>query len=143
MSSVFGDVEAFNRKLAPKQVSEYPRWREQEIMDLRWRLIDEEVNTELYQAFQNKNLVELVDASIDAIYVICGLLTAVGVNGDFIWSAVHAANMRKEGGEMREDGKVLKPEGWEHPDVLGELVRQLRINAPDPVIAQVFNQNNA
>jgi predicted HAD superfamily Cof-like phosphohydrolase len=115
--SVFLDVEAFNRKLAPRQVRESPQWRDQDIMDLRWRLIDEEVNTELKQAFERRDLVELVDATLDSIYVLAGLLTAVGVKGQPIWDAIHRANMRKEGGEMREDGKVLKPEGWKHPNI--------------------------
>lgn len=121
---VFVDVEAFNRKLAPNQVREHPEWREQEVMDLRWRLIDEEVNVELKEAFDKKDLVGLVDAALDSIYVISGLLTAVGVKGTPIWSAIHRANMAKTGGATREDGKVLKPEGWKHPNIAEYLADQ-------------------
>jgi len=122
--NVFTDVEAFNRKLAPNQVREKPEWREQEVMDLRWKLIDEEVNIELKEAFEKGDLVALVDAALDSIYVISGLLTAVGVKGSPIWAAVHRANMDKEGGPMRGDGKVLKPEGWKHPDIAAYLEYQ-------------------
>lgn len=41
-----------------------------------------------------------------------------------VWEAVQAANMAKEGGGTREDGKILKPPGWQAPDIAGILADQ-------------------
>jgi predicted HAD superfamily Cof-like phosphohydrolase len=40
-----------------------------------------------------------------------------------VWKEVHRSNMAKlEGGvRKREDGKILKPEGWTPPDVEGVM----------------------
>ena len=43
-----------------------------------------------------------------------------------VFEAVHAANMAKVGGGVREDGKVLKPPGWQPPDVEAIIEAQQR-----------------
>lgn len=70
------------------------------------------------------DLPALVDATVDLDYVVEGLRVRLGVDGDPIWEAVHAANMAKSTGPLREDGKRMKPEGWEPPDVEGLLREQ-------------------
>lgn len=70
------------------------------------------------------DLPALVDATVDLDYVVEGLRVRLGVDGDPIWTAVHAANMAKRTGPIREDGKRLKPEGWTPPDVEGLLREQ-------------------
>lgn len=64
---------------------------------------------------QEQDLPEMVDALADLDYVIEGIRLAMGVDGGPIADAVHAANMRKVGGPLREDGKILKPQGWTPP----------------------------
>lgn len=66
----------------------------------------------------------LIDAGVDLGYVIEGLFIRLGVDPGPIWEAVHAANMAKATGPIREDGKRLKPEGWAPPDVAGLLREQ-------------------
>jgi len=53
------------------------------------------------------------------------LISAVtwGVDLEPIFQRVHASNMTKTGG-VRDDGKILKGEGFVAPDVAGELERQ-------------------
>lgn len=70
------------------------------------------------------DMVKMTDALADLDYVVEGTRLEFGIDGDLIAGAVHAANMAKLGGPTREDGKILKPEGWKPPDIEGELRRQ-------------------
>ena len=97
--------------------------------ELGLRLINEEVNLELFPALLTwqenpslENLAEVADACIDSIYVINQLMYSMGIPANEIFAAVHSANMAKVDPvtglvRRREDGKVLKPEGWKAPDV--------------------------
>jgi predicted HAD superfamily Cof-like phosphohydrolase len=69
-------------------------------------------------------LPEVADALADLDYVIEGTRLEFGIDGGPIADAVHAANMRKVGGPTRADGKILKPDEWEPPDIAGELKKQ-------------------
>lgn len=40
---------------------------------------------------------------------------------DAVWDEIHRSNMAKVDGPVRDDGKILKPEGWVPPDVAGVL----------------------
>lgn len=134
-----------------------PGWPPQEVLDLRIRLVLEEL-TELLTAAgyegnlwiartvpsanpmqvggvdvieifdwchesedepscDSKDFPAFVDAHADLDYVLSGTLEACGVQGQQVWDEVHAANMRKEGGATRKDGKICKPAGWVGPDV--------------------------
>jgi len=70
------------------------------------------------------DLPTFVDAMADLDYVVEGTRLEFGVDGAPIAAAVHAANMAKAGGPVREDGKRLKPPGWTPPDIEGELRKQ-------------------
>ncbi len=59
----------------------------------------------------------------DLLYVVYGTLVQLGIDPDATFEAVHAANMAKVGGPVREDGKLLKPEGWQPADVKAVLER--------------------
>lgn len=66
----------------------------------------------------------IADALGDIDYVITGMRVEMGIMGRPIADAIHTANMAKQGGPVREDGKKLKPEGWQPPDILRLLVEQ-------------------
>jgi predicted HAD superfamily Cof-like phosphohydrolase len=66
----------------------------------------------------------LADACADVDATTAGLRVRCGVDGEPIRQLVHAANMAKAGGPVDAHGKCLKPEGWQPPDVAGELRRQ-------------------
>ena len=70
------------------------------------------------------NLPMLADALGDLDYVVEGARVEWGIDGRPIAAAIHAANMAKASGPVREDGKRLKPEGWTPPDIAGELRKQ-------------------
>ena len=82
---------------------------------LRKALLAEEF-TETITAIDSNNLADAVDGICDLIYVALGTLVEFGVDVEPHWRAVHAANMAKAGGGVREDGKRLKPPGWRPPD---------------------------
>jgi len=76
---------------------------------------------ELVYAFGNRNMVEIADACADLKWVIEGLEHTLQIPQQEVWNEVARSNLAKisEGGKIlkREDGKVLKPEGWTPPDI--------------------------
>ncbi len=71
---------------------------------------------------------EVADACIDIIYVAIGMLHALGLDPQALWNEVQRSNMDKlkhpdgQGGfvyevRRREDGKILKPDGWTPPNL--------------------------
>lgn len=108
--------------------------------NLRKTLIREEILHELFPAMDEGDLVGVADGLADALYVIYGTAAAYGIDIDRIFSIVHTNNMTKfnpcdHGGPvssnevcgkcngenwvaiLREDGKVLKNETWQPPDL--------------------------
>lgn len=65
------------------------------------------------------------DALVDMMVFIVGTGLEWGIPLDRLWAAVHRANMAKVGPDgkvtYREDGKVLKPEGWKPPDIAAAM----------------------
>jgi predicted HAD superfamily Cof-like phosphohydrolase len=81
-------------------------------------LIEEEFN-ELKAA---DNQVEELDALIDILVVTIGAIHSMGADGEGAWREVMRTNFAKidpTTGKVRkrEDGKVLKPEGWAPPNL--------------------------
>lgn len=66
-----------------------------------------------------------VDGMCDLSYVTFGAAIEMGIDLEPFFDEVHRSNMAKVGGATREDGKTLKPEGWEPPAIerlLGEAM---------------------
>ena len=84
-------------------------------------LITEEYN-ELRDAIEANDRVEQLDALVDILVVTMGAIRAGGFDGEGAWKEVMMTNFAKidpTTGKVRkrEDGKVLKPEGWKAPDL--------------------------
>lgn len=82
-------------------------------------LIEEEHN-ELKQALAANDNVEALDALIDILVVTIGAIHGMGADGEGAWQEVMRTNFAKidpVSGKVRkrEDGKVLKPLGWQAP----------------------------
>jgi predicted HAD superfamily Cof-like phosphohydrolase len=101
-----------------------PRIPPFERKELRWSLIDEE-RDELTDAMDESDLIEIADALADLVVVIYGTALEYGIDLDAVLEEVHASNMAKLGLDgkpiLREDGKVLKPEGWKPPNIAAVL----------------------
>ena len=90
--------------------------------ELRFDLIKEEFE-EWQEAYRDGDLVEIADALCDIIYVCIGTALAYGIPIAPIFTEVHRSNMDKIGGPVREDGKILKPDGWTPPAVTDILLQ--------------------
>ena len=96
------------------------------------KLITEEV-TELGEALAKADDVEVLDALIDILVVTIGAVHSMGADGEGAWKEVMGTNFAKIDrvtGKVRkrEDGKVLKPQGWEPPNLKPFLTRKGAFN---------------
>ena len=87
------------------------------------------VNDEMAELKCSSSIPEQADALADAIYYICDTAIRHGMNLDTILDIVHNANMKKVvNGKVirREDGKILKPAGWQDPkdNLYAEVTKQ-------------------
>ena len=89
---------------------------------LYYSLIKEEVQ----ELEDSRTREDDVDALIDIMVVTIGALHSIGVDVEGAWREVHKSNMAKvDVGTgvvlRREDGKILKPEGWQPPNLKQHL----------------------
>jgi len=89
--------------------------------DLYLKLIREEAD-ELQTAVDTNDKIEQLDALIDILVVTIGAIHSMGADAEGAWKEVMRTNFAKidrETGKVRkrEDGKVLKPQGWTPPDL--------------------------
>ena len=111
--------------------------RDADHLALRHKLIEEEYEevTAVYQqiiaalnAGQELDPVEtltpLTHELADLLYVVYGAIESFGIDADAVFREVHRANLQKAGGPRREDGKILKPPGWQPADVKSIIEKQ-------------------
>ncbi len=120
--SEYRKVKSFHKKFGLPAPA-VPCWPDEETIALRNALIHEEAE-ELREAFATQDLVGVADALADLLYVTLGAAVSCGIDLPSIFHEVHRTNMLKDGGGSAANGKILKPEGWEPPDVEGLLRKQ-------------------
>ena len=96
-----------------------------ELIELRIKLLTEEVQ-EYAEAARSGDLVEVLDALADIGYILAGTIINHGMQHifDAAFDEVHRSNRAKlvDGKVLRrEDGKVMKPEGWTPPQLAAFL----------------------
>jgi len=104
-------------------INEEPELLNHDELTLRCDLIQEELD-ELYEAGEfEEDMVEVADAISDLLYVVYGTAISFGLQNHLedCFDEVHRSNMSKTNDDgsvtYREDGKVLKPESYEAPDL--------------------------
>jgi predicted HAD superfamily Cof-like phosphohydrolase len=122
MSDIFSDQRKFMRACG-QTTDTY----DEDQFRMYCDLVQEEAK-ELITALDASNEVEQLDALIDIMVVTAGALHSLGVDADGAWKEVMRSNFAKvdpRTGKVtrREDGKVLKPEGWEPPRLKSFLRR--------------------
>ena len=80
------------------------------------------IREEVKELEESRTRVDDVDALIDILVVTIGALHSIGVDVEGAWKEVMGTNQAKidpRTGRVRkrEDGKVLKPEGWKPPEL--------------------------
>lgn len=119
---MFGDIYLFHSK-AGAYIGMKPKVPQLEVVQLREKLIEEEYR-EVVDALHSENLASIAQELVDLIVVTLGTAVSYGIDLNQVWNLVQKANMAKVGGPKREDGKILKPEGWQRPDVATEIKKQ-------------------
>ena len=108
-----------------QEVKTKPSFSTDKINKLRLDLIKEEL-TELTEAMNNKDLLEVADALTDMLYVTYGAGHAFGINLDKCFEEVQNSNMSKldENGKpiYNEHGKVMKGPNYFKPDLSKFLI---------------------
>ena len=75
------------------------------------------------------------DSMVDAWYYMLNTAAKHGMNLSKLFDVVHRANMNKRDPKTgkfirrESDGKVIKPEGWQEPDIEGEMRKQMEDGA--------------
>jgi predicted HAD superfamily Cof-like phosphohydrolase len=119
MSKVFTDVAVFLKAVG----QETPAFAQTTVSDqaeLYKKLIIEEYS-EFIEADINNDDVERIDACFDMMWVIVGYMKSRGWDCENIWDEGAKSNLSKIDPvtglvKRREDGKILKPDGWKPPD---------------------------
>ena len=116
MTNIFNDQKKFmtacDQSVDRHNASQY---------SLYCNLIKEEVE-ELLEAIGNNDRTEQIDALIDILVVTAGAIHSIGADAEGAWNEVMRTNFAKidqETGKVRkrEDGKVLKPDNWQPPNL--------------------------
>ena len=118
MSKVFTDVEVFLQSVGQKHANHpVPK---NDLSELYLNLIGEEYH-EFLESISDNDDTEQLDACFDMIWVIVGYMKARGWDCDASWDEGAKSNLSKIDPatglvKRREDGKILKPEGWKPPN---------------------------
>lgn len=119
MTKVFTDVAVFLKAVGQEVPSE-PQKEVSSQAELYKKLIKEEYE-EFMEAEAVSDDVEELDACFDMIWVIVGYMKSRGWDCESAWDEGAKSNLSKIDPlsglvRRREDGKILKPEGWKPPD---------------------------
>jgi predicted HAD superfamily Cof-like phosphohydrolase len=119
MTKVFTDVSVF-LKAVGQETPSVPQKTVSDQAILYKKLIKEEVE-EFWEAEAVSDDVEELDACFDMIWVIVGYMKSRGWDCEAAWDEGAKSNLSKIDPttgfvRRREDGKILKPEGWQPPD---------------------------
>jgi predicted HAD superfamily Cof-like phosphohydrolase len=122
MDKVQKGVQEFHEKYGC--LTKYkPTMPDAETRLLRASLIVEEA-AEFMAAARNKDMIEMVDALADLLYVAYGTAVVMGVDMEPMSDTVQWSNMTKDGGGQDSGGKIMKGPDFEEPDINGELEKQ-------------------
>jgi len=116
MTNPFLDQEIFMRACGQTTARFNP-----DQLNLYISLISEEYQ-ELSRAIDRLDKTETLDALIDILVVTIGAIHSMGADAGGAWQEVMRTNMAKIDPETglvrrRDDGKILKPDGWRPPNL--------------------------
>jgi predicted HAD superfamily Cof-like phosphohydrolase len=94
----------------------------------QYKLYHELIREEVQELEDSRTKEDDLDALIDILVVTIGAIHSAGFDGEGAWKEVMKTNFAKidkKTGKVRkrEDGKVLKPQGWTAPELEQFLTR--------------------
>jgi predicted HAD superfamily Cof-like phosphohydrolase len=118
MSKVFTDVGVF---MAAVGHNEPPFSADENDQSKLYKVLIDEEYDEFIKAWDENDDVEKIDACFDMMWVIVGYMKSRGWDCEGIWDEGAKSNLAKIDSETgfvrrREDGKILKPDGWQPPN---------------------------
>ncbi len=127
--NVFKAVREFWEIGHPSKIADKPELPTADTENLCLKLIHEE-RLELLAAVDADDLVEIADALGDLIYVTIGMGLAYGLPMEEVFAEIQRTNMAKfpDGKVVRDklSGKIMKPHGWEPPDIRAIIDKAIR-----------------
>ena len=95
----------------------------------QYRLYHNLIKEEVQELEDSPTREDDVDALVDILVVTIGAIHSMGADAEGAWKEVMKTNFAKidkETGKVRkrEDGKVLKPQGWTPPDLKPYIRKQ-------------------
>jgi len=115
----FEKVKLFMKTFG-QEVKDKPSFSSNKINNLRYNLIKEELS-ELKEALDNKDLLEVADALTDILYVTYGAGHAFGIDLDKCFEEVQNSNMSKldenDKPIYNDEGKVMKGPSYFKPNL--------------------------
>lgn len=135
MFQAFRDVALFEITNGNPLSDGPPAIPDPETVYLRNDLHTEEFD-ELCEAMADGDMPKIADSIADLIWVLTGTAVRFGIDLPLVWGEVKRANMAKfgPGSRRRDDGKLLKPDGWIAPNVEEVLADQLPLAEGYPYI---------
>jgi len=115
LNSAWEQVKTFHETF-DSPVGKEPSMLDQKRAEARASWMREEIQ----EFLDSRNIYDQADAMIDLIYFALGTLVEMGIPPEELFDAVQEANMNKLWSDgkprFREDGKIIKPEGWRPPE---------------------------
>lgn len=129
------DVKDFQTKFSLGDHPQVPSILENNLLDQRIQLMQEELNEFKAASYPAKgrvvDLAGQADALVDLVYVTLGTVAIMGLPWEKLWDDVHRANMSKVRGMTHRghNNDVTKPEGWVGPKTTEILLKAIREEA--------------
>lgn len=121
--SDFEDVGDFHTKFGLHAFGAGPQPWDNELVEFRRKFLKEEYE-EFVEGVNERDHAKMADALVDLVYVALGTAHLLGYPWEALWDEVQAANMRKvraaaDGSDSVRSSRwdVVKPEGWEGPNI--------------------------
>jgi predicted HAD superfamily Cof-like phosphohydrolase len=126
--SFFQDVVDFHEKFKI-DLPVCPQPLKRDLYDFRVKFMFEEL-IEFVEAWALADLAQQADALVDLVYVVLGTAAMMGIPFEECWREVHDANMAKRLSNSNDPNRrhkldIVKPVGWEPPDIRTILNRYL------------------
>jgi len=112
----FDDVKEWHEKMNFRSVLDYRIDTVDRVWTGRIRLITEEL-AELAESIAKHEWVEFADALADLTWVVLGTAVEFHIPFNEVWQEVKRSNFTKIGGKPDSGGKIIKPMGYNPPNI--------------------------